>query len=131
MRYERVRVKRDTNTVHSIAVAPWEVPVLEFIFEDGNIEPTGTFEDAPREYPDAREELTRLEKAYGSDPKSGIPHAVSVFGSGRKGVRELARLIEAAQAEEKAEEKAAPKKAMSKPRSRRASNSIDADSLLS
>jgi len=100
MRYERVKVKRDTNTVHNVAVAPWEIPVLEYLFEDGNIEPLGEFEEVKREYPDPAKEIDRLVKAYGSDPKSGIPHAISVFGAGRKGINELKKLIDAAQIED-------------------------------
>ena len=87
MRYERVKVKRDTNTVHNRAAPPWEIPVLEFIFEGGNVEPLGVFEEVAGEYPNAAQELDRLVKCYGSDPKSGEPYANSVFGNGRAGVR--------------------------------------------
>lgn len=108
MRYERVKVKRDTNTVHNRAVAPWEIPVLEFLFEDGNVERTGTFEEVQGEYPGAANELDRLVRCYGSDPKSGVPYANSVYGNARAGERSLAKLIEDARSEDEAaaEEKA-------------------------
>ena len=127
MRFERVKVKRDTNTVHNVLVRPWEIPVLEFIFEEGNIEFLDQFEEVKGEYPDPIRELERLVKVYGSDPKSGVPHANSVFGNARAGVRSLAKLIdEARAADEEAAGKPA-KKATAKPRRR----SAEAESLLS
>ena len=86
MRYERVKVKRDTNTVHNRAVAPWEVPVLEFLFEDGNVERLDEFVEVAGEYPEATKELDRLVRCYGADPKSGVPYANMVYGNARAGV---------------------------------------------
>jgi hypothetical protein len=127
MRYERVKVKRDTNTVHNRAVATWEIPVLEFIFEDGNIEPLGVFEEVKGEYPDALKELDRLVRCYGADPKSGEPYANSVYGNGRAGVRALQKLIDDSKAEDEA---AALEKAPTPaPKSKRGRQV--ADSLLS
>ena len=102
MRYERLKVKRDNNTVHNIAVAPWEVPLLEFVFEEGNVEQLEVFEEVAREYPTAAKELERLIKAYGSDPKSGVPYANSTYGNARAGVRTLQKLIDDAKAEDEA-----------------------------
>jgi hypothetical protein len=115
MRHERVKVTRDGNTVHNRAVAPWEIPILEFLFDPGNVEPLDEFVEVKDrlgndpEYPEAGAELARLVKAYGADPKSGIAHANSVFGNGRRGVTELRKLIEAAKAQEAAATKKAPK----------------------
>jgi hypothetical protein len=130
MRYERVKVKRDTNTVHNVLVRPWEVPVLEYVFEEGNVEFTDEFETVSQDYPDPAKELQRLEKCYGSDPKSGIPYAISVFGDGRKGLRELAKMIAESKAEDDKAAKAAPVKATVKPRRRRIADEA-VDSLLS
>jgi hypothetical protein len=129
MRYERVKVKRDTNTVHNRAVAPWEVPVLEFLFEEGNIEHTDVYEEVSGEYPEAANELDRLVRCYGADPKSGVPYANSVYGNARAGVRSLQKLIDDAKEDdlEAASEKA-PIPAPAKKRSRVAKA---ADSLLS
>lgn len=130
MRYERVKVKRDTNTVHNQPVAPWEIPVLEFLFEAGNIEPLDEFVHTAHDYPDATKELERLSEVYGKDPKSGIPYAFSVFGSGRKGVRELQKLIDDAQAADKsAGPEVTPAAAVSKKRGRRPA--YENESLLS
>jgi hypothetical protein len=131
MRYERVKVNRDTNTVHNRAVAPWETPILEYIFDEGNVTRTGVFEEVSGEYPEAPRELDRLVRAYGADPKTGIPYANSVFGNAQAGVRSLRKLIEDAQAEddEAAKEPApVPARAATKKRSRSA---VAADSLLS
>ena len=129
MRYERVKVKRDTNTVHNRAVAPWEGPVLEFLFEDGNVERLDEFVEVAGEYPEAAKELDRLVRAYGADPKSGVPYANSVYGNARAGVRSLKTLIDAAKADDEATAKeAAPIPAPARKRSRVAQA---ADSLLS
>jgi hypothetical protein len=100
MRYERVKVQRDTNTVHNRAMAPWEIPVLEFLFDNGNVERLGVFEEVDKPYPEAVVELDRLVRAYGSDPKSGVPYANAVYGNARAGVRSLQKLIDDAKAED-------------------------------
>ena len=43
MRHERVKVTRDGNTVHNRAVPPWEIPILEYLFDPGNVEPLDEF----------------------------------------------------------------------------------------
>lgn len=128
MRYERVKVKRDLNTVHNHAVAPWEIPVLEVIFEDGNVEPLDEFVESGREYPDAQREFERLVKAYGSDPQSGVPYAAITFGNASAGVRALRKLIDDAKA---ADAVAAQEKApVPAPVSKRSRTAKAADSLL-
>ncbi len=109
MRYERVKVTRDTNTVHSREVPPWEIPILEYLFgDDGNVVRTGDFVEVTpgtlinREYPTGRKELSRLTQAYGTDPKSGIPYAISVYGNGSMGERALQKLIDEAKVEDNA-----------------------------
>jgi hypothetical protein len=129
MRHERVLIKRSTETTHNRSVLPWEIPVLEYLFDPGNVEPLGEFIDVPGEYPSAETELTRLVQAYGSDPKSGIPHANSVFGNGRKGTTELRKLIEAAEADETAARKTPAKPAAAPKRTRR--EHYERDELLS
>jgi hypothetical protein len=127
MRYERVKVTRDTNTVHNVAVAPWEIPLIEFIFDEGNVVRLEQFEEVEREYPTAAKELDRLVRSYGADPKSGVPYANSVYGNARAGERTLAKMIDEAKASDAAEEKA-PTPAPATKRSRTAKA---ADSLLS
>lgn len=127
MRYERVKVKRDVNTVHNREVAPWEVPVLEFIFEDGNIEPLDEFVTVNRAYPTGESEMDRLIRVYGSDPQSGVAYANSVFGNARAGVKNLQKLID----EARANDEAAAKEPVPTPvPSRRSRRAAEADSLL-
>jgi len=38
---------------------------------------------------------------YGSDPKSGVPHANSVYGNARAGIRTLQKMIDDAKAEDR------------------------------
>jgi hypothetical protein len=125
MRYERVKVKRDTQTMHNRPCAPWEIPMLEFLFDEGNVERLGVFEEVAWEYPDAVKELDRLVRAYGSDPKSGVAHANAVYGNARSGIRNLEKLIDEAKADD-----AAALKATRKPRSRKVFDR-NTESLLS
>jgi len=107
MRHERVKVTRDTLTVHSLTVAPWEIPILEYTFDDGNVVRTGEYVEIERDYPDPGQEFQRLQKAYGQDMKTETPYAVIVFGAARQGVKALAALIDA---ERDAEGSTKPKK---------------------
>jgi hypothetical protein len=137
MRYEKVKITRDQNTVHNRAVPPWEIPVLEFIFGDGNVVRTDEFVVPTQgklinhDYPEVRDEFARLVKCYGSDPQSGVPYANLTYGNAQAGVRSLAKLInEAKEDEAEAAKATAPVKATIKPRGRRAATEA-VDSLLS
>lgn len=100
MRHEKVIIKRDNHTVHNKALAPWEIPIVEYLFDEGNVIHTGEFVEADQDYPEAHEEMQRLMKAYGADTKTEIPHAVTVYGAARVGVRALAKAIQAARDED-------------------------------
>jgi hypothetical protein len=133
MRYERVKIKRDTNTVHNREAPEWEIPVLEFIFEDGNVERTGVYLTDDKEYPDAVREFDRMTKAYGADVQTNVPHVASVYGNARAGVRALDKAIEAAKLEdedaaEEVEVAPTPKPA---PRATKGRKTAVVDSLLS
>lgn len=124
MRHERVKIQRDSNTIHNTALAPWEIPVLEMVFDGGNVTRLGEFVEYAGDegYPDPAQELFRLGKVYGSEVK-GDPrtYAVRVYGEARAGVREMARAIDAAR---EADEAAA------RPRRRKRRLAHAADSLL-
>lgn len=102
MRHERIRVTRDNNTIHNLAVAPWEIPVLEYIFDEANVVRQGTYDEVAeaREYPNPAQEMERLIKVYGQDNESKLPYAVSVYGAARLGVQTLATAINAARNED-------------------------------
>ena len=136
MRYERVKISRDTNTVHSRDVPPWEIPLIEHLFDEGNVTRTGVFVEPTEgklinkgEYPTGKSELNRLIDAYKAHPKTGIPYAISVYGNGATGARTLQKMIDDAKEEdEAAANEPAPIPAPAKKRSRKAEA---ADSLLS
>jgi hypothetical protein len=108
MRYQKVKVKRDTQTVHNNLVAPWEIPILEFMFENGNVEVLEQFEESERDYPDPNAEFHRLETVYGRDPETQIHNVASVYGNSRQGARALGRAID--EAREDAEAANVPKR---------------------
>lgn len=112
MLYERVKITRDPHTVYNRSVLPWEIAILEFTFEEGNVVRTGTTERTDTPYPEPGVEFQRLVLAYGSDPQSGVPYAASVYGQASAGVNHLRRAI----AEAKAEDEATKPKAKSKQR---------------
>lgn len=133
MRHERVKIRRDERTVVSRALPPWEIPILEFLFGDGNVERSDEFVQTEHDYPDVHMEFERLEGAYGSDPASDIPLVASIYGQKSVGRKNLAKAIEEAKEDDllaaedaKVNEKAKPKKAPA----RRATKE-DRDSLLS
>jgi hypothetical protein len=98
MRYEIVQVTRDLHTKYSRAFPPWEIAVLEHLFEDGNVLRTGEYETIrdDRGYPDARVEFARLSKVYGKNPENGVEYVAEVFGQSRAGIHLLEQQIEMA-----------------------------------
>lgn len=103
MRYETVKVKRDSNTTNHLSVGSWELPILDYLYDEGNVIRTGEFVDlAGRDYPDPAQELERLKKVYGADPETKELHAVAVFGVGRTGVKAIAAAIDEAREAEAA-----------------------------
>lgn len=104
MRYERTKIVRDQMTVYNRAVPPWELPVLEFIFEPGNVQPQGSFEKVTFDYPSGGEEFDRLMRAYGGDPQSGVSHVAAVYGNAGAGIRALQAAIDAARTADEAAE---------------------------
>lgn len=93
MRYVAVKVTRDTNTVYNRLVPEWEVPVLEFIFEEGNVTREERFARNADPYPEVNAEFDRLVRAYGADVQTGVPYVASVYGQAARGVKMLERAI--------------------------------------
>jgi hypothetical protein len=96
MRYQRVKITRDQNTVYTRDFPIWEIPVLEFIFDEGNVIRLEEFLTVNRPYPDAANEFDRLTRAYGKDAKSDIAHVASVYGQAGAGIRALRNAIDEA-----------------------------------
>lgn len=127
MLYERVKITRDPHTVYNRSVFPWEIAILEFTFEEGNVQRIGGVERTDAPYPEPAEEFNRLVLAYGSDPQTGVPYAASVYGQASQGVNALRRAI----AEAKAEDEATRPRVASKQRKRKAPPaSVLADPLM-
>lgn len=96
MRYENVRIQRDTNTIYQRAVPPWEIPILEFVFGEGNVVPLGTYTQAPYPYPEPAAEHQRLSLRYGVDRETKTDFVATVYGASRIGIREIGKAIEVA-----------------------------------
>lgn len=106
MRYEHVKITKDTNTIYNRAVPSWEVPILEFVFGEGNVVPLGTFDKAPIDYPTAAEEHQRLSLKYGIDRETKTDFVAVVYGPPRAAIREIGKAMEAAKQEELAANRA-------------------------
>lgn len=120
MQYVRVKVRRSEYVTHNTLVRPWEVPILELLFEQGNVVKEGVeYNDDP--YPEAAEELARLRAAYGINEDTGIPEAMTVYGDGPRGVKALAEVIEDVKKVEAAERRPA---AASRKRASRSADSL-------
>lgn len=130
MRYVDVKITRDIQTVYNRAVPEWEIPVLEYIFDSGNVERLPTTQKIDREYPNPAEEFDRLSRAYGSDPKTDIPHVASVYGNAGAGVRALMKVIEEAKVFEVELDAEAAAPPVPKPAPRTPRRRAETDSLL-
>lgn len=103
MRWPIVKIVRDAQTaVVSKSMPPWEVPVAEFVFGEGNVQDTGRFDFDGKDDMTPAVEFDRLAKVYGEDPADGTPFVASVYGQGRIGLRELGKLMDAAKHESEA-----------------------------
>lgn len=148
MRYEKVKVTRDPHTTYLREIPEWETPILELLFEEGNVVRTGEFVDVTAQYAgkslktndgdrathddrgyplQAAAEYDRLARAYGTDPQSGIPHVSAVYGQSGAGIRALGRAIEDAKL---AEIEAEPAKPVKEKRSSARKSAVAADNLL-
>ena len=124
MKFKRYKIIRDTNTVYNRPVAPWELPVLELVFDEGNVQETDQVDPTEQTAPDPAVEFDRLTRAYGEDPQTHVPYASIVYGSGNRAVANLKRAIKEA-FEESDDEAAAPA-----PKARKRKTTEVADALL-
>jgi hypothetical protein len=93
MRHYEVKIKRDTQTTYVVQVPEWEIPLLEYVFEQGNIDRLEGVVKFDREYPSADYEFDRLARAYGKDPQTGETYVSKVYGNAGIGIRALKKLM--------------------------------------
>lgn len=94
MRFVTARVQRDTNHSHSGEYAPWEIPILKHVHDEGNVIVTGEANVPERELPDPKDEMVRLVTRYGKNPSDGTPIVLEVYGAGQGGLAALTTAIE-------------------------------------
>lgn len=93
MRHYEISVKRDTQTTFVVSVPEWEIPLYEFIYDQGNVEKLGNVTKLEREYPSADYEFDRLARAFGKDPQTGETYVSKVYGNAGIGTRALKKLM--------------------------------------
>lgn len=94
MRHVIVQVDRSEHSKPVIDIGEWEIPMLEYEYEETNrLAVQGFVKVDGREYPDAASELQRLVVKYGKE-EGGQDKAILVYGQGQTGVRVLEGLIE-------------------------------------
>lgn len=94
MRFVTAKVQRDTNHSHSADYAPWEIPILQFVHDEGNVTVTGEVVVVGRALPDPSDEMARLVTRYGKSEGGKTPIVMEVFGAGQGGLNALTALIE-------------------------------------
>jgi hypothetical protein len=94
-----IEVRRNESTTVRTIVPAWEVPLLQALHGQINV---NILESTVRtaEVPDAEAEFQRLENRYGrtrqEDGSVGMPYAQAVFGQFMPGIMTLERMIETA-----------------------------------
>lgn len=97
--YVQILIDRDAMTKVPKIVAPWELPVYEALYDDGEADGAqgfsvdGSYALEVADVPDAQEEFNRLRMIHGSHPKQGTPFVELAYGRGRAGIAELRRAI--------------------------------------
>lgn len=115
LEHVHILIERDAMTKIPKVIRPWELPVYEAMYDDGEedggagFSVVGNITIEVDEVPDAAEEFTRLRAFYGVDG-TGQPYADIAYDRGRKGVAMLRKAInEAFGADDVDDEPEAPK----------------------
>jgi hypothetical protein len=92
IKYQEVTIRISELQTQTVTVAPWEVPILQAIYGEGDAQVTGGA-DVDRDPPGAADEFARLANRYG--PKNAeTPVVAAVYGKFGPGVAALAEAIE-------------------------------------
>lgn len=98
LEHVQILIERDAMTKVPKVIRPWELPVYEAMYDDGEEDATAGFSVSGRvvvevdEIPDASEEFARMRAFYGVD-STGQPWADVAYDRGRKGVAMLRKAI--------------------------------------
>jgi hypothetical protein len=99
VKFNTLEIRRNESTTVRTTVPAWEVPLLQALHGQMNVNILGT-EVRNAEVPDAETEFQRLEGRYGrtrqEDGSVGMPYAQAVFGQFMPGIMALERMIDAA-----------------------------------
>ena len=104
------------NELHSIRVEvpEWEIPILQRIHTDHDVKIEGESECTMR-CPDPADEFVRLERRYGVDRETRVPHVASVYPSMGALEDAMSGELERQAAFDEADAKRAKKEASSEP----------------
>ena len=91
-----LQVVRDPTLKVPRTVPAWELPILEAMYGEGNLEDVQQHEGEVDQILDPEQEMDRLIRVYGRDKETKVPNAELAYGRGPAGVRVLAASMKAA-----------------------------------
>lgn len=89
-------VVRDPALKVPRTIPAWELPILEAMYGEGNLEDVQQFEGDVDQILEPDQEMDRLCRVYGRDKETKVPNAELAYGRGPAGVRVLAQSMKAA-----------------------------------
>lgn len=92
MKAEVVHVRLSELHTQQLVVPPWEVPVLQAVHGDADVQVVGSV-TLDRELPEPTAEYERLERRYGRDSKSEQAYVAMVYGQFGAGIANLERAM--------------------------------------
>lgn len=134
--YIHILIERDKMTKVPKVVAPWEIPVYEAVYNDGEPDSGNGFAEVGEveveldEVPDAESEFVRMRNLHGFHEKQGVPFVDLAYGRGRAGLAELRRAINDALdiEEEESEPEPTAKRRLPKPAKKPARAAVESKS---
>lgn len=105
--FHEVCVVRDPNFHIPRQAAQWEIPILQEIYGEGQVEVGKEYEFNFAKYDGVESEHARLSAIYGKEEDSKIPFVEVVYGRGPAGLKALGKAIEQARVNERKKAEAA------------------------
>lgn len=91
--FEKVLVTRNEAHKQMVRVPKWEIPILQAIHGQNNVNVTGEKTLLKRAVPEPGAERDRLILKYGKDREMNMTFVEIVYGNGARGVEQLAQAI--------------------------------------